>query len=132
MTNQIEPRRPIPPPPVHPLAALVTVVLDNVFGVLELVDPLIIFFTSMIVAAFGTLSTSLIQHYLGKDGWGKAIAKGFAMGIIAGVPFPVTGTALGVPLLAWAGLHEWIKFPPKSPRPAPVDHDIVDAEYKET
>ncbi len=132
MTNQIEPRRPVPPPPVHPLAALVTVVLDNVFGVLEIVDPLFILFTSLLVAAFGTLSTTLIQHHLGKDGWGKAVAKGLAMGIIAGVPFPVTGTALGVPLLAWAGLHEWIKFPPKQPRPAPVDHDIVDAEYKET
>ncbi len=130
MTNQIEPRRPIPPPPVHPLAALVTVVLDNVFGVLELVDPLVILFTSVIVAACGTLSTTLVQHYLAKDAWGKAVAKGLAMGIIAGVPFPVTGTALGVPLLAWAGLHEWIKFPPKQPRPEPGD--IVDAEYKET
>ncbi len=133
MTNQqIEPRRPVPPPPVHPLAALVTVVLDNVFGVFELVDPLIILVTSVTVAVFGTLSTTLIQHHLGKDGWGKAIAKGLAMGIIAGVPFPVTGTAIGVPLLAWAGLHEWIKFPSKRPRPAEGDGEIVDAEYKET
>ncbi len=132
MTSQIEPRRPIPPPPVYPLAALVTVVLDNVFGVLELVDPLLILFTSMIVATFGTVSTTLIQRYLGKDGWGKAVAKGLAMGIIAGVPFPVTGTAIGVPLLAWAGLHEWIKFPPRKPRPADADREIVEAEYKET
>ena len=132
MTNQIEPRRPIPAPPIYPLAALVTVVLDNVFGVLELVDPLAILFTSLMVATFGTLSTALIQRHLAKDSWGKAIAKGLAMGIIAGVPFPVTGTALGVPLLAWAGLHEWIKFPFKQPRPAPADGDIVDAEYKET
>jgi len=48
MTNEIEPsqamlpesRRPIPPAPIHPLAALATIVLDNVFGVFELVDPL--------------------------------------------------------------------------------------------
>ncbi len=132
MTNQIEPRHPIPPPPIYPLAALVTVVLDNVFGVLEIVDPLVILFTSLIVAAFGTLSTALIQRYLAKDHWGKAIAKGLAMGIIAGVPFPVTGTAFGVPLLAWAGLHEWIKVPPKQPRPPKMEGDIVDAEYKET
>ncbi len=132
MTNKIEPRHPIPAPPIYPLAALITVVLDNVFGAIELVDPLLILFTSVIVAAFGTLSTSLIQHYLAKDPWGKAIAKGLAMGIIAGVPFPVTGTAFGVPLLAWAGLHEWIKFSPKRPRPANADGDIVDAEYKET
>ncbi len=132
MTNQIEPRRPIPAPPINPLAAFVTVVLDNVFGVLELVDPLAILFTSAIVAAAGTVSTTLIQHHLAKDGWGKAVAKGLAMGIIAGVPFPVTGTALGVPLLAWAGLHEWIKFSPKQPRQETADQEIVDAEYKET
>ena len=130
MTNQIEPRRPIPAPPVYPLAALVTVVLDNVFGVLEIVDPLLILFTSVIVAAVGTLSTTLIQRYLAKDGWGKAVAKGLAMGIIAGVPFPVTGTAIGVPLLAWAGLHEWIKFPPARPHPANPDQDIVEGEFK--
>ncbi len=132
MTNQIEPRRPIPAPPINPLAAFVTVVLDNVFGVLELVDPLVILFTSVIVAAAGTVSTTLIQRHLAKDGWGKAVAKGLAMGIIAGVPFPVTGTALGVPLLAWAGLHEWIKFSPKQPRQQTADQEIVDAEYKET
>ena len=131
MNEQIEPRRPIPAPPVYPLAALVTVVLDNVFGVLELVDPLVILFTSVIVAFFGTLSVTLIQRYLAKDGWGKAIAKGLAMGIIAGVPFPVTGTAVGVPLLAWAGLHEWIKLRPSPARPANPGQDIVEGEYKD-
>ena len=130
MNDPIEPRHPIPPAPIHPLAALVTVVLDNVFGVFELVDPLLILFTSSIVATFGTLSTTLIQHYLAKDEWGKAVAKGVALGIIAGVPFSVTGTAFGVPLLAWAGLHEWIKLPPSQPHPADADQDIVEGEYK--
>jgi hypothetical protein len=129
MTNPIEPRRPIPPAPIHPLAALVTVVLDNVFGVLEFVDPLVILFTSILLTAFGTGSTMLIQHYLAHEGWGKALAKGLAMGIIAGVPFSVTGTALGVPLLAWAGLHEWIKLPPR-PGPTEPNQDIVEGEYR--
>jgi hypothetical protein len=130
MINQIEPRHPIPPPPIHPLAALVTVVLDNIFGVFELVDPLMILFTSVIVGAAGTLGTTLIQRYLAKDAWGKAVAKGLAMGIIAGVPFSVMGTAFGVPLLAWAGLHEWIKITPTRPRPANVDQDIIEGEFK--
>jgi hypothetical protein len=130
MANFIEPRHPIPAPPIHPLAALVTVVLDNVFGVVEFVDPLVILFTSVILAACGTLSTTLIQHYLAKDGWGKAAAKGLAMGIIAGVPFSVTGTVLGVPLLAWAGLHEWIKQTPTRPYSTHADQDIVEGEYK--
>ena len=130
MTNLIEPRRPISAPPIHPLAALITVVLDNVFGALELVDPLVILFTSVIVAACGTLSTTFIQRYMAGDGWGKAIAKGLAMGIIAGVPFSVTGTALGMPLLAWAGLHEWVKIPRKPSRPTGPDQEIVEGEYK--
>jgi hypothetical protein len=108
----------------------VTVVLDNIFGVVELVDPLVILFTSLIVTILGTACTTLIQRYMAKDGWGKAVAKGLAMGIIAGVPFSVTGTALGLPLLAWAGLHEWIKLPPSRQPPAGPDQDVVEGEYK--
>jgi hypothetical protein len=146
MTNQTnsqvpllpDPRRPIPPAPVHPLAALVTIVLDNVFGVFEFIDPLAILVTSVGVGMLGTISTTLVQRYLAKDSWGASIAKGLVMGIIAGVPFPVTGTAVGVPLLAWAGLHEWVKLPgPKGKQPAipavPLadDQNIVDGEVRE-
>ena len=53
------------------------------------------------------------------------------MGIIAGVPFSVTGTAVGVPLLAWAGLHEWVKLPAQTNRTGEDSHEIVDAEVKE-
>jgi hypothetical protein len=55
------------------------------------------------------------------------------MGIIAGVPISVTGTAVGGVLLAWAGLHEWVR-PPTSKTPAvqpPASDDIVDAEVKD-
>jgi hypothetical protein len=136
MTNQIEVRRPIPPAPIHPLAALATIVLDNVFGVFEIVDPLALLVTSISVGALGTVTTMLVQHYLAKDNWGASVAKGLVMGIIAGVPFQVTGTAIGIPLLAWAGLHEWVKLgPPKNQPeqlpPADGDDDIVDAEVKD-
>jgi hypothetical protein len=137
MNNQIETRRPIPPAPIHPLAAMVTVVLDNFFGVFEILDPLLILLTTSLVTIIGTISTSLIQRYLAKDEWGPAIAKGFAMGIIAGIPFPVTGTAVGLPLLAWAGLHEWVRLPVSKNQPGginqePDESEIVDAEFVET
>ena len=112
MTNAIEPRRSIPPPPIHPLAALTTIVLDNVFGWIELVDPLALALTSVSVGAVGFLMTMFVQRYLAKDGWGASIAKGLVMGVMAGVPYQVTGTAIGIPLLAWAGAHQWIKLPP--------------------
>ena len=133
MTNEIEPRHPIPPAPIHPLAALATIVLDNVFGVFEIVDPLALILTSVTVGAIGTLTTTLVQRYLAKDAWGASIAKGLVMGIFAGVPFQVTGTAVGIPLLAWAGLHEWVKLPGikgQAPQISPSD-DIVDAEVKD-
>lgn len=48
-----------------------------------------------------------IQHYVDRDSWGAAIAKAGAMGIVAGVPFFVTGTVAGGVLLAWAGVHNF-------------------------
>ena len=126
-------RHPIPPAPVHPLAALATIVLDNVFGVIELFDPFTIILTSVSVGVLGAVTTMFVQRYLAKDSWGASIAKGLVMGIIAGVPFQVTGTAVGIPLLAWAGLHEWVRTPaPKGPpdKLSPSD-EIVDAEVKD-
>jgi hypothetical protein len=133
MTNTIEPCRPIPPAPIHPLAALVTIVLDNVFGVFELVDPLVLILTSVCVGVLGTVTTMLVQRHLAKNSWGASVAKGLVMGIIAGVPFQVTGTAVGIPLLAWAGLHEWVKFPASNGKPEqlPASDEIVDGEVKD-
>ncbi len=127
-----EPRHPIPPAPIHPLAALATIVLDNVFGVVEFVDPLAIIFTSIGVGALGTVTTMLVQRYLAKDSWGASVAKGLVMGIIAGVPFQVTGTAVGDP--AWLGRgKQWIKLPaPKGkPEQLPSSDEVVDAEVRD-
>ncbi|HEX7621754.1 MAG TPA: hypothetical protein VF359_11240 [Anaerolineales bacterium] len=141
MSNAIEPtklilpkpRHSIPPAPIHPLAALTTIVLDNVFGVFELIDPLALILTSVTVGILGTATTTLIQHYLARDEWGPSLAKGLVMGIIAGVPFQVTGTAVGAVLLGWAGASQWIKLPaPKgNPEELPASDDIVDVEVKD-
>ena len=37
-----------------------------------------------------------------------AAAKALFLGIVAAVPFSVTGTPIGIALLAWAGIrHKW-------------------------
>ena len=128
-----EPRHPIPPAPIHPLAALATIVLDNVFGVVELVDPLALIFTSIGVGALGTVTTMLVQRYLAKDSWGASVAKGLVMGIIAGVPFQVSGTAVGAILLGWAGASQWIKLPTSKGKPEqlPASDEVVDAEVRD-
>ncbi len=140
MTNQTNPqvpllpaaRRPVPPPPIHPLAALATLVLDNVFGVVEIVDPIALVLTSVSVGVIGGVTTMFVQRYLSKDSWGASIAKGLVMGVIAGVPFQVAGTVVGLPLLTWAGLHEWIKLKqPKNQPELPPEDEIVEADVKD-
>ena len=138
MSNAITPtpageeRHPVPPSPIHPLAALTTIVLDNVFGAFELIDPLALILTSISVGVLGTVATMLVQRYLAKDSWGASVAKGLVMGIIAGVPFQVTGTAVGAILLGWAGANRWIKLPGfKQPEQLPPEEEIVDGEVKD-
>jgi hypothetical protein len=108
----IEKSRQIAPPPIHPLAAFATIALDGVFALPEFAGAVLI--VSPVVGVLGGVSTALIQRFLAKDEWGVAVAKGFALGIIAGVPYPVAGTAVGLPLLAWAGISRWMKLPDRS------------------
>jgi hypothetical protein len=131
MNKQIESLHPIPSAPIHPLAAMVTVVLDNVFMIFEIATPIFIILTSLTVFLLGSVTTAFIQHYLDQDSWGVSVAKGLAMGIMAGVPFSVTGTVIGVPLLAWAGLHEWVKLSPPKKEPQATDPNVVEGEYHE-
>ncbi len=132
------PRPPIPPAPIHPLAALTTIVLDNIFGLPELFEtiaPPALILTSLGVGLVGGVTTMFVQRFLAKDSWGASIAKGLVMGVIAGVPYSVTGTAIGIPLLGWAGLHEWLKLKqPKSKPQAklpPQEDDIVEADVED-
>lgn len=118
--------RRIAPPPIHPLAALATLVLDGFFLVFEIFDPFILLFTSLGLGLLGLVTTTLVQHYVAKEEWGPSVAKGFVMGIVAGVPYAVAGTAVGVPLLAWAGISQWVKLPGKG-----SNAQIVDATFSE-
>ncbi|MGD0613357.1 MAG: hypothetical protein ABSB41_17810 [Anaerolineales bacterium] len=131
MDHQIEPRHPIPAAPIHPFAALATIVLDNLFAIPDLAGPELWIFTVPLIGGICLLTTTMVQHYLAKDSWGESIAKGLVMGIIAGVPISVTGTAVGGILLGWAGLHEWVKLPALKGPPPVDDQEIVDAEVKE-
>jgi hypothetical protein len=140
LMNEIEPikkmdpktRSAVPPAPIHPLAALTIIVLDNTFGWIDLV-PGAILGTSLLVGGLGFLSTLFVQRYLAKDEWGESLAKGLVMGIIAGVPFQVTGTAVGAILLGWAGANQWIKLPARKYQEqlSAGEDEIVDAETQD-
>ncbi len=97
----------VPASPIHGLGALVTLTLDWLWLGVELPATLTgpgLLLVSMISGLICTIAVTLIQRYLAGEAWGAAGAKGLAMGILAGVPYPITGTIVGVPLLAWSGL----------------------------
>lgn len=106
-------QRPIPAPPLHPLAALITIVLDQIWGVPEIALLTIPFFgwafdffAVFLIGALACITVALIQHYVADDPWRAAFAKGFAMGVLAGVPWVVGGTVIGGVLLGWSGLSK--------------------------
>jgi hypothetical protein len=101
----------IGPAPIHPLSALVTVLLDWLWLAIEVPETMSvallpgILLTSIVLGVICLVAVTLVQRFLARDDWGTSLAKGFVMGIVAGVPYPVVGTAVGVPLLAWAGVR---------------------------
>jgi hypothetical protein len=62
-------------------------------------------FTSIGLGMLSFIIVLLIQRFVAGDGWGAAVAKGMAMGVVAGVPYPVVGPVVGSPLLAWSGIR---------------------------
>lgn len=111
--SSVPPANPAPPAPTagrapfHPLAAALLLVIDNLWN---FADFAVIDWFLTIPLSFLTVfvPTLWIQRRKQGDGWGKATAKAVFLGVVAAVPFSVTGTPVGLALLAWAGLkHPW-------------------------
>lgn len=101
----------VPKAPISAISAAILVALDSVWGAGELgatstvVGAVSVPFLSASVFFLCFLTVTFLQRYIEGDGWGASLAKGLACGVLAGVPFPVMGTASGAALLGWAGLH---------------------------
>jgi len=108
----------VPNAPVHFLSSMATILLDWLWFSIELPETLSVVGlaallpTVLAVGVIGFGTVTMVQHFLAKDDWGSAAAKGLVMGIAAGVPYPVVGTIIGTPLLVWAGIHEASKLLP--------------------
>lgn len=48
--------------------------------------------------------TYLIQRHLKNDSQGRALTFATVLGVLAAIPTPITGTPVGLGLLAWTGL----------------------------
>ncbi len=84
--------------PIHPLSAMVTIALDFFWTIPDIVaTPTVIglFGTAFAIFVINGIAVTLIQYFVEREYLGSALAKGFAMGIVAGVPYPLTGTIVG-------------------------------------
>jgi hypothetical protein len=90
-------------PPIHALSALILAAVDNLWLVFEWAPPMWIVAIPLCFLAVA-VPTFLIQKYLKQDSNGKAATFATLLGVLAAIPMPITGTAVGVSLLAWTGL----------------------------
>jgi hypothetical protein len=91
-------------PPVHPLAALLLVVVDNVWNLSEwiVIDWIITIPLSFVTVFIPALA---IQKFIKRDPAGRALGLALLLGALAAIPTSITGTPVGLALLAWTGLN---------------------------
>jgi UPF0716 family protein affecting phage T7 exclusion len=92
-------------PPVHYMSIIAIVALDITWGFFEGVtmrfSPMFILILSLILGFIGGAAVYYVQRHMAKDEHPQAMVKGIVMGILAGVPFMITGTVLGLAVLVW-------------------------------
>ena len=104
---------PVEGPPIHSLSALILVAVDSLWAVFDWLPPVwIVAIPGCFAAVF--VPTYLIQRNLKNDSKGRALTFATILAVLAAIPTPVTGTPVGLGLLAWTGLGKLLgKSPPK-------------------
>ena len=100
-------------PPIHALSALILVAVDSLWAVFDWVPPVwIVAIPACFAAVF--IPTYLIQRHLKHDSKGRALTFATILAVLAAIPTPITGTPVGLGLLAWTGLGKLFgRSPPK-------------------
>jgi hypothetical protein len=98
--------------PIHALSALILVAVDSLWAIFDWMPPIwIITIPLCFVAVF--VPTFLIQKYVKHDSNGRALAFATLLGVLAAIPTPITGTSVGLGVLAWSGLGRLLGRGPK-------------------
>ena len=89
--------------PIHPAAAALLIAVDNLWG---LADFAVVDWFITIPACFVSVffPSYWIQRRKRTDSRPVAFAKALFLAVVAAVPFSVTGTPVGLALLAWVGI----------------------------
>jgi len=97
--------------PIHALSALILVAVDSLWAVFDFLPPVwIVAIPGCFAAVF--VPTFLIQRYLKHDSKARALTFATILAVLAAIPTPVTGTPVGLGLLAWTGLGKIFRRPP--------------------
>jgi hypothetical protein len=89
--------------PIHALSALILVAVDSLWAIFDWVPPVwIVAIPGCFAAVF--IPTYLIQRHLRNDSKPRALTYATILGVLAAIPTPITGTPIGLGLLAWTGL----------------------------
>jgi hypothetical protein len=99
--------------PIHALSALILVAVDSLWAVFDWMPPVwIVAIPGCFAAVF--VPTFLIQKHLKHDSNGRAATFATILAVLAAIPTPITGTPVGLGLLAWTGLGKIFgRLPPK-------------------
>ncbi len=91
-------------PLIHPVSAVLLLVID---GLWTFADWAALAWAITIPLSFLAVSLPVyaIQRHVNRDGGGKSLAIAAALGMLAAVPTPVTGTFVGTVILLLAGLR---------------------------
>ena len=110
------PAQPVAPangPPIHGLSALILVAVDSLWIPGDFLMPVSI---AAIPACFAAVfvPTYLIQRHLKNDSKARALTFATILAVLAAIPTPITGTPVGLGLLAWTGIGKLLgRSPPK-------------------
>ena len=89
--------------PIHALSATILVAVDSLWAVFDWAPPIwIVAMPLCFVAVF--VPTFLIQKHLKRDSLARALTFASLLAVLAAIPTPITGTPVGLGLLAWTGL----------------------------
>jgi hypothetical protein len=100
-------------PPIHGLSALILVAVDSLWAIFDWVPPVwVVAIPGCFAAVF--VPTYLIQRHLKNDSKARALTFASLLAVLAAIPTPVTGTPVGLGLLAWTGIGRLLgRSPPK-------------------
>lgn len=106
-TKQDSHSRPEPGAPIHALSAIILIAIDSLWAIFDFVPAVwIVAIPFCFAGCF--IPVYLVQRHLKNDSQLRAMTFACILAILAAIPTPITGTPIGMALLAWTGVGRWM------------------------